>query len=61
MQSHNCEPHGGARGKVRGSPNSLQYIIQPTLTSVQECVPVPQLRWDLLDWITENFYLLAAS
>ena len=35
-KNHKCEPHGGARRKVRGSPKSLGYIIQEPWTSATD-------------------------
>ncbi len=35
-----CQPHGGARGNIRGSPKSVEFILWGTWTSVQNFMAI---------------------
>ncbi len=54
------QPHGGARGEVRGSPKSAGYIVREPWIYVPNSVPIHVGDVEILERINENFDLLVA-
>lgn len=49
IQNHNCQPHGGTRGKFRSSSTSLAFIIwEPQMSHTRFCANPSSICWDAL-------------